>query len=116
MPPVHVLLPAGPAFDLPGEPLADAVLLRWDGSGELPAGADLVRFWTPVVLPAVEMVERALTDLPKLEVVQLMTAGADAFVGRVPPLVTLCDGRGVHGSSTSEWVVAGLLAAIRELP
>jgi phosphoglycerate dehydrogenase-like enzyme len=116
MPPVPVLLPAGPAFELPGAPLPDAVLLRWDGRGELPEGADLVRFWTPVMLARPEVVDRALAGLPKLEVVQLTTAGADAFIGRLSEHVTLCDGRGVHGSSTSEWVAAGLLAAVRQIP
>src|SRR6266542_1530731 len=116
MPPVHVLLPAGPGLDLPGGPPDGVRLLRWNGRGELPAGADQVRFWTPPLLARADVVDRALAGLPDLEVVQLVTAGAEVFIRRLPTHVTLCDGRGVHGSSTSEWVAAGLLAAVRQIP
>src|SRR6266498_3805741 len=116
MPPVHVLLPAGPGLDLPGGPPDGVRLLRWNGRGELPAGAGQVRFWTPPLLARADVVDRALAGLPDLEVVQLVTAGAEVFIRRLPTHVTLCDGRGVHGSSTSEWVAAGLLAAVRQIP
>jgi phosphoglycerate dehydrogenase-like enzyme len=113
---VHALLPAGPRFELPGGPPEGVRLLRWDVRGPLPEGADQVRFWTPPMLSRTDVLERALAGLPRLEVVQLLTAGAEVFIGRLPPHVTLCDGRGVHGSSTSEWVAAGLLAAVRQFP
>src|SRR6266536_6631061 len=116
MEPVYVMLPAGPQFELPGGPPEGVVVLRWDGRSGLPAGAERVRFWSPALLTRPEVVDRALGGLPELRVVQLLSAGADAFVGRLPAAVTLCDGRGVHGSSTSEWVLAGLLAAVRQVP
>jgi phosphoglycerate dehydrogenase-like enzyme len=75
-----------------------------------------VRFWTPMMLAPKDLLARALRRLPELEVVQLISAGADAYAGQLPPGVTLCDGRGIHGGSTAEWVLAGLLAAIREFP
>jgi phosphoglycerate dehydrogenase-like enzyme len=34
----------------------------------------------------------------------------------VPAGITLCDGRGVHGGSTAEWVLTAILAMLRELP
>jgi phosphoglycerate dehydrogenase-like enzyme len=45
-----------------------------------------------------------------------MSAGADAWAGRLPDGVTLCDARGVHDSSTAEWVVGVILAYLRDLP
>jgi phosphoglycerate dehydrogenase-like enzyme len=46
----------------------------------------------------------------------LLSAGADAWVGRVPAGVLLCDGRGVHSASTSEWTVTAILSYLREFP
>jgi phosphoglycerate dehydrogenase-like enzyme len=116
MPSVSIMIPADPAFDLPGDPPAQVSLVRWDCQGDPPAGVEHVRFWTPMMLPSKDLLARALPRLPELEVVQLISAGADAYAGRLPPRVTLCDGRGIHGGSTAEWVLAGLLAAIREFP
>jgi phosphoglycerate dehydrogenase-like enzyme len=113
---VPVMIPAAPAFDLPGDLPPQVTLLRWDGVGEPPGGSEHVRFWTPMMLAPPDMLAKALPRLPSLEIVQLISAGADAYVGKLPPGVLLCDGRGVHGASTAEWVLTGLLAAIRELP
>jgi phosphoglycerate dehydrogenase-like enzyme len=113
---VFVMLPTGPQFELPGEPPAGVVVLRWDQRVALPPGVERVCFWAPPLLVRGEVLDRALAAMPDLRMVQLLSAGADAFVGRVPPHVTLCDARGVHGSSTAEWVLAGLLAAVRQLP
>jgi phosphoglycerate dehydrogenase-like enzyme len=114
MPPVSVMIPA--AFELPGGPPPEVRLLRWDCRGEPPEGIEDVRFWTPMMLAPPDLLATALPRLPNLEVVQLISAGADLYAGKLPPGVRLYDGRGVHGGSTAEWVLAGLLAAIRELP
>lgn len=45
-----------------------------------------------------------------------MTAGADTWVGRLPPAVTLCDGQGIHTIPTSEWAVTAALAYLHEFP
>ncbi|MFE2185616.1 2-hydroxyacid dehydrogenase [Streptomyces sp. NPDC059455] len=59
----------------------------------------------------------ALTDgMPDLELVQLLTAGAEAWIGRLPEGVALSDCRGAHGGATAEWVVSALLAVYRHLP
>jgi phosphoglycerate dehydrogenase-like enzyme len=71
-----------------------------------------VDFWVPPFLssgPVVEFAQR----LPNLKVIQLLSAGADHWAGHVPDSVTLCDARGVHDSSTSEWVVGAILASLR---
>jgi phosphoglycerate dehydrogenase-like enzyme len=57
-----------------------------------------------------------LPAMPGLRVVQLLSAGADAWIGRVPDGVLLCDARGVHTASTSEWVLTAVLAALRRFP
>ena len=114
MPPVSVMIPA--AFELPGGPPPEVRLLRWDCRGEPPAGIEDVQFWTPMMLAPPDLLATALPRLPRLEVVQLISAGADLYAGKLPPGVRLYDGRGVHGGSTAEWVLTGLLAAIRELP
>jgi phosphoglycerate dehydrogenase-like enzyme len=57
-----------------------------------------------------------LGELAELRVVQLLSAGADGWIGRLPSHVTLCDARGVHTSSTAELVVTAILSYLRELP
>ncbi|MGN9777763.1 2-hydroxyacid dehydrogenase [Micromonospora sp. H33] len=81
----------------------------------LPSAVSDVRFWVPPFL-AGPAATALLRDLPDLEVVQLLSAGADAWVGRMPPGVTLCDARGVHDPATAEWVVAVILSHLRALP
>jgi phosphoglycerate dehydrogenase-like enzyme len=80
-----------------------------------PSDPSRVRFWVPPFTSTV----RAATLLPRMtsvEVVQLLSAGADAWVGRVPDGARLCDARGVHDPSTSEWVLTATLAALRRFP
>src|SRR5262245_47706973 len=77
-----------------------------------PAG---VSFWSPPFLAPPDVAAIGST-MPDLRVVQLMSAGADAWVGRLAAGVTLCDARGVHDSSTSEWVLAAVLAYLRDFP
>lgn len=77
-----------------------------------PAG---VEFWVPPFLSQAEAL-RIAAGLPDLRVVQLLSAGADVWVGRLPAGVTLCDARGVHDSSTAEWVVAAILGQLRGFP
>jgi phosphoglycerate dehydrogenase-like enzyme len=40
----------------------------------------------------------------------------DRLLPFVPPGVRLCNARGVHDASTAEWVVAAMLAAVRDFP
>ena len=54
--------------------------------------------------------------LPRLRLVQLLTAGAERFIGRLPEGVLLCNARGAHTPSTAEWVMAAVLAAQRGIP
>lgn len=81
----------------------------------LPAGDDEVEFYIPPFFPAPAAIA-AISQLPRLRVVQTLTAGVDRLLAHVPPQVTLCNARGVHDASTAEWVVAATLAALRDLP
>jgi phosphoglycerate dehydrogenase-like enzyme len=81
----------------------------------VPSDPATVEFWSPPFLSTGET-SAMLEKMPRLRVVQLLSAGADAWVGRVPGGVTLCDARGVHDSATSEWVVAAMLAHLRNFP
>lgn len=81
----------------------------------LPSDPAGVRFWVPSFL-AQSVAVPVAARLPDLRVVQLLSAGADIWYGRLPEQVMLCDARGVHDSSTAEWVVTAVLARLRSFP
>jgi len=83
-----------------------------DGS-DLPAQAADVEFYVPPFFPRPEAVA-AMKRMPKLKVVQTLTAGFDAVRPHVPAGAVLCNARGVHDASTAEWVVGATLAAMHE--
>ncbi|EHR49543.1 phosphoglycerate dehydrogenase-like oxidoreductase [Saccharomonospora marina XMU15] len=56
-----------------------------------------------------------LVGLPRLRLIQLLSAGAEDWVGTLPGGVLLSTCRGAHGGSTAEWVLAVLLSMYREL-
>lgn len=54
-------------------------------------------------------------ELANLRLVQTLNAGYEQWLAVLPPDVMLSNGRGAHGGSSAEWVVAVLLAGYREL-
>ncbi len=56
-----------------------------------------------------------LYEVPNLRYVMLPSAGFEHAIPRVPPGVTLCNGRGVHSTGTSELALALILASQRGL-
>lgn len=56
-----------------------------------------------------------LSEVPNLAYVMLPSAGYEHAVPRIPPGVTLCNGRGVHSTGTSELALALILASQRGL-
>ncbi|MEG9434891.1 2-hydroxyacid dehydrogenase [Edaphobacter sp. HDX4] len=58
----------------------------------------------------------AFSRLHGVKVVQSMMAGVDWILPWLPKDVILCDGRGIHDISTSEWVVSAILATYKRLP
>jgi phosphoglycerate dehydrogenase-like enzyme len=86
-------------------------VVRYDSVDALPERAEVLVPGFLVESDPVAVVSR----LPKLRLIQLLTAGAENWIGRVPPHVTLSTARGAHGGSTAEWALAVLLAVYREL-
>lgn len=81
---------------------------------ELPDDVANVGFFVPRYMGPITDIE-ATSRMPKLEVVQLLTAGYDAAIGRVPSGVTLCNAAGLHDASTVELAIALTLAKLRRL-
>jgi phosphoglycerate dehydrogenase-like enzyme len=57
-----------------------------------------------------------LATLPRLKVVQTMSAGVEHIRRYVPEGVLLCNGRGIHDTSTAELALALMLASLRGIP
>ena len=115
MPTRHALVPSEEGLELLGPPPDGVEVTVWEPADDPPPQAAEAGFWVPQYLAGAVLTEQ-LDALPALQVIQLLTAGAEAFVGRLPDGVLLCDARGVHGSSTSEWAMMVILASLRELP
>jgi len=80
--------------------------------GELPIGE--VGFIVPPYMgPPAEL--SLLAHFPRLEVVQLLTAGFDHARPYIPAGVTLCNAGGVHDASTAELAVGLIIASQRGL-
>lgn len=95
-------------------PLPEGVeVLTWDGSATPPDGIERTEF---LAISGSGPHQNIIETMPNLRVIQATSAGIDYLLGIVPQGVILCDGRGVHGSSTSEWVLAAILAHLREIP
>jgi phosphoglycerate dehydrogenase-like enzyme len=90
-------------------------VLAWTGQGAPPEGIDRVTFLVARYGYA-PMGRDALAAMPRLEVIQLLSAGVEPWLPLVPDGVVLCNGRGVHGGSTAELAVAGISSTLRELP
>jgi phosphoglycerate dehydrogenase-like enzyme len=93
---------------------ADVEVVAPDGA-PLPPSAGRVEFYVPPFFPGPPGIA-AMGQMPRLAVVQALTAGVDRLLPGLPAGVTLCNARGVHDASTAEWVVAAMLAALREFP
>jgi phosphoglycerate dehydrogenase-like enzyme len=91
-------------------------VLRWDADG-MP---------DPDVLDRVELYVMPYTfaritgdvigRMPRLLVVQTLTAGYEHVLPYLPDGVMLCNARGVHDASTAELAVALTLASLRRIP
>jgi phosphoglycerate dehydrogenase-like enzyme len=89
---------------------------RIDAEEGPPTGdAALAQVWVPRSVGA-SLPPGFVESLPRLRLVQLLSAGAERFVGALPDGVLLCNARGAHTPSTAEWAVAATLAAQRGIP
>jgi phosphoglycerate dehydrogenase-like enzyme len=85
-----------------------------DGTS-LPSDPAEVQFWVPPFSSGTAAAD-LLAELAGLRVVQLLSAGADKWAGRVPTGVQLCDARGVHDASVAEWVLGATIGSLRQFP
>jgi phosphoglycerate dehydrogenase-like enzyme len=104
------------AVKLVGQLPDDVHVVVWGGRGRPDPDVTATEFLVPAFAFTTPEQQRAVfAELPKLRVVQVLSAGVDFIVGNIPPGVLLCDARGVHGGSTAEWAMAALLASLREI-
>ena len=79
-----------------------------------PSEALEVDFW---ILPfARKVAEGVLPHLRGVKVAQVMMAGVEWVLPWMPKEIVLCDGRGVHDISVSEWVLTAILASMKRFP
>jgi phosphoglycerate dehydrogenase-like enzyme len=88
--------------------------LRFERGQPLPPGAESAEVLIPG-LQAGAQLKALLDQLPELRLVQLLSAGAENWIGKLPDGVLLSNCRGAHGGSTAEWVVAALLSIYRDM-
>ncbi len=111
---LEVLLPS----DRAAQQLAELPDLRchvYAGTGAVTAEGRSSTVWVPPFLASLDVAD-VIAQLPRLEVIQLLSAGAERFVDHVPDGVVLCNARGAHTGATAEWIVAAMLASIRHFP
>src|SRR5699024_9142099 len=104
---VTVLVPDEAGMTALGE--VDGVRpVRYDPQQDLPAEAAHAEVLVPGFLRAED--SEFFAALPELRLVQLLTAGAENWVGRLPQGVLLSTCRGAHGDSSPVWAVAAALS------
>ncbi|WP_028637692.1 2-hydroxyacid dehydrogenase [Nocardioides sp. URHA0032] len=108
-----VWLPFDPA-EL-GDPPAGLRYEVVDPTERVPDSVGEVRFYVPPYQVGARVAE-VLPRMTSLEVVQTMTAGVDNLRGAIPDGVLLCNGRGIHDTSTAELAVTLVLASLRGVP
>jgi phosphoglycerate dehydrogenase-like enzyme len=93
---------------------------------DFPPEAEIVRL--PRVIPAPVDIDfwivpfyrkdaaTAFQQLRGVKVAQSLMAGVDWILPWLPRGVTLCDGRGIHDISASEWVMAAIMSSMKRFP
>jgi phosphoglycerate dehydrogenase-like enzyme len=86
-----------------------------DDPAALPSDPGSVSLLVPTFLNQPQL-HHVVPRMRSLEVLQLPSAGSDGWTHLPPPTTVICDARGLHSAATAEWVLAALLAQLRELP
>ena len=90
-------------------------VVRPEPGEPLPQSAAEVEFYVPAYdMGAVD--PELFAHLPRLRVVQTLSAGVDNIRSAVPAGVVLCNGRGIHDTSTAELALTLTLASLRGVP
>jgi phosphoglycerate dehydrogenase-like enzyme len=108
-----VWLPFDP--DLLGDPPTGLRYEVVDPTKHVPDSVTDVVFYVPPYLMSTSVAE-VLPRMTSLQVVQTLSAGVDNVRGSVPDGVTLCNGRGIHDTSTAELTLTLTLASLRGVP
>lgn len=95
-------------------PLEGLEVAAWDLHAAHPRAAEIEVVVPPYLDPAVELAR--LEDLPRLQLVQMLTAGYDHVVPHLPDGVRLANAGGVHDASTAELTLTLILASLRGIP
>lgn len=109
-----------PLVWLPFEPTPNAPLplgLRYvigDPTATVPGDIAEVELLV-IHTPGVPQLEELVAQMPKLRIVQTLSAGVDGLMARLPAGVQLCNARGVHDAATAEHAVAMTLAMQRNM-
>jgi phosphoglycerate dehydrogenase-like enzyme len=112
---VRIWLP-NPELERQLGPLEQAtveVVEDW-GVAALPSSRDLVELVVPPQAYSGDF-SKVAAQLPRLRIVQTLSAGVDQYRDALPPSVRLYNAAGVHVAATAEWVVAAILACERDL-
>jgi phosphoglycerate dehydrogenase-like enzyme len=112
---VIVWLPFGDVEERLGPLPGGIETVEYAGGEDVPASLDSVE----VVVPHYSRPGRTfelLARMPRLRVLQLLTAGTEHAEPHLPPGVVLCNARGVHDASTAELAVGLALAVLRGIP
>lgn len=110
---MKVLAPDDLGIDLSATP-ADVEVIPYRPGEPWPDGHSDVSV-VVVGFDDAEAVAAGFADLPDLRLVQTLNAGFEQWLPLLPDGVMLSNGRGAHGGSSAEWVVAVLLDIYREL-
>ncbi|WP_353072508.1 hypothetical protein [Tunturiibacter gelidiferens] len=73
-----------------------------------------VDFW--ILVFARKDARETFARLRGVKVVQSMMAGVDWIRPWLPKEIVLCDGRGIHDISASEWVLTAILTSLKRVP
>jgi phosphoglycerate dehydrogenase-like enzyme len=90
-------------------------VVRPEAGEPLPPSAAEVEFYVPAYQMG-PVDPELFAALPRLRVVQTLTAGVDHIRPALPEGVVLCNGRGIHDTSTAELALTLVLASLRGIP
>ncbi len=102
------------------ENLAQELLVDFPREAEIvrvprrPSGVLDIDFWMLVF--ARRDAKETFQHLRGVKVVQSMMAGVDWITPWLPKDIVLCDGRGLHDISASEWVLTAILSSLKRFP
>lgn len=113
---MRVCVPQQVSDALEEESLRGIAIDAYDGDSRAPDDPGEVEFLVPPFLGDPAVVAPMVQRMPRLRVVQTLTAGVESVRPYVPEGITLCNARGAHDAGTAEWTVGAILAALHEFP